>query len=195
MRRIMTGALTALLVALPLAGAQAAEGENKAKGTKYEAAKGIYAQGGFVVAKTNYNVSQLDSNLGFVFAGGYRITEWVAADAEFYWAGREQDGGAKTRQFGVTFNGKIYPIGLISPKTLDSLQPYGVIGMGGGNWRVKDGAKNGTFIFRLGAGLDWMLTDHLGLYTDVSLHATPGLKIGSNGGATGVYQLGAKFNF
>ena len=199
MRLILTGAMTALLLALPLASAQAESTEDKAKGTKYEAAKGLYAQGAFTIAKTNFSGGgNLDPNLGFAFAGGYRFLSWVGADAEFYWAGRDQ-GGGKTRQFGLTFNGKVYPMGLFAPKTLDSFQPYMVVGMGGGNYKFTNGGtfKNGTFIFRLGAGLDWMITDHIGAFMDLSLHATPGTKnwVAPNGGATGVIQFGGKFNF
>lgn len=194
MRSIITGALAVLLLLTPLAAAQAqSSSTEKAKGTKYEAAKGPYVYGGLAVAKTNYGGGK--ANVGFNFGGGYRFLHWLGADADFYWGGREQNNGAKTRQFGITFNGKVYPIGLLAPKTLDAFQPYVVMGMGGGNWKVKNGIKNGTFIFRLGAGLDWMITDNLGLYTDASLNATPGLKFGNVGGATGVYTLGAKFVF
>ena len=199
MRLILTSAIAVLQVSLPLVGAQAADGENKAKGTKYEAVKGVYAQGGFAVSKNNGffgNAAGSQPNLGFAIAGGYRINEWLGTDVEFYWAGREQNTGVKSRQFGLTFNGKFYPFGLFSPDFLDSFQPYGVVGMGGGNAKYNDFGKTGTFIFRLGAGIDWLLTENLALYTDVSLHATPGLKFnGFSGGATGVYQLGAKFNF
>jgi len=194
MRRILMGAAV-LLMLVPLAGAQAAsDAQNKAKGTKYEEAKGVYAYTGFAVAKTNFGGG--DANLGFALGGGYRITEWIGADVDFYWAGRDQ-GPVKSRQFGLTFNGKVYPLGLFAPKTLDSFQPYFVMGMGGGNYKFKNGGsvKTGTFIFRMGAGVDWLLTDHFGLYTDVSLDATPGFKGGGNGGATGVYQLGMKYNF
>jgi len=196
MRSIITTAVAALLVILPLVGAQAAEKENKAAGTKYEAAKGLYVQGGFSVAKTNFRNNNLDPNLGFVAAGGYRFLPWLGADAEFYWAGRDQ-GTFKTRQFAITFNGKVYPLGLLSPKTLDWLQPYVSMGMGGGNYKFDPGPKNGTFVYRLGAGVEWLITDHIGVYTDASLLATPGTKnwVAFDGGATGLYQLGAKFIF
>lgn len=192
MRSIITSAVAALLVLLPVVGAQA---EDKAAGTKYEAAKGLYVYGGFAVAKTNFSGS-LDPNLGFNAGAGYRFLPWLGADADLYWGGRDQ-GNFKTRQFGLTFNAKAYPLGLISPKTLDFLQPYMVVGMGGGNFKFKNGTdiKDGTFIFRLGAGADWMLTDHIGLYTDVSLNTTGGLFAGNTGGATGVYTLGGKFTF
>ncbi len=191
MRSIIMGAVVALLIALPLAGAQAQD-KNKAAGTKYEAAKGLYAYGGLAVAKTNFGGG--DANVGFNIGGGYRFIHWLGADVDLYWGGRDQ-GPFKSRQWGLTFNGKLYPIGLFSPKTLQSFQPYIVTGMGGGGGGVKNGPSTGTFIYRLGVGLDWMLTDHLGLYTDASLNATPGFKTGGVGGATGVYTLGGKFTF
>ena len=201
MRTIVMSAIAALLVLMPLASAQAqGKSKNKAAGTKYEAAKGLYAQGGFTIAKTNFENNNLDPRLGFAFAGGYRFLHWLGADGELYWAGRDQAGG-KTRGFGLTFNGKVYPIGLLAPKTLDSFQPYVVMGMGGGNYKFKpDGGsdtKTGTFIYRLGVGVDWMLTDNIGTYADFSLHATPGTKewVSFKGGATGVIQFGAKVNF
>lgn len=201
MRSMITCAVAALMVVLPLASAQAADGgKDKAAGTKYEAAKGPYAQVGFAVVKTNTGAG--DANLGFDLTGGYRFLHWLGADVDFYWAGREQSGGAKTRQFGLTFNGKVYPIGLLAPKTFDAFQPYVVMGMGGGNFKLKDAGaadgKRGTFIFRMGAGLDWLLTENVGLYTDVSLNTTGGFKgpfNSSKGGATGVYTLGAKYIF
>jgi opacity protein-like surface antigen len=192
MRSIITSAIVALMVLLPLAGAQA-QSKNKAAGTKYEAAKGLYMQGGLAVVKTNSGFG--DANIGFDIGAGYRFLHWLAADADLYWGAREQPGGAKTRQFGLTINGKVYPIGLLSPKTIDAFQPYLVMGMGGGNIRVKNGGGTGTFIYRLGAGIDWMISDNIGLYTDASLNATPGFKFGNRGGATGVYTLGAKFVF
>ncbi len=195
MRSIITSAIVALLVLMPLASAQAQEKKNKAAGTKYEAAKGLYAQGGLAVVRTNYGGSD-SANIGFNAAVGYRFIHWLGADADLYWGGREQDDGRKTRQFGITFNGKVYPIGLLAPKTLDAFQPYVVMGMGGGNFKVKGGSKTGTFIYRLGAGIDWMITDHIGLYTDASLNTTGGFKNGGSvGGATGVYTLGGKFVF
>lgn len=192
MRSIIMGAVVALLIALPVAGAQA-QSKNKAAGTKYEAAKGLYAYGGLAVAKTNSPLVG-DANIGFNIGAGYRFLPWLGADADLYWGGRDQ-GPLKTRQWGLTFNGKLYPIGLFSPKTLQSFQPYVVTGMGGGGASVKNGPSTGTFIYRLGAGLDWMLTDNLGLYTDASLNATPGFKNFGKGGATGVYTLGGKFTF
>lgn len=193
MRSIIIGAVAALLVLFPLVGAQAQEGgKNKAAGTKYESAKGLYVQGGFVVSKTNTGGG--DANLGFDITGGYRFLPWLGADADFYWAGRDQ-GAVSSRIWAITFNGKIYPMGLLSPKSFDAFQPYAVFGMGGGGGGVKNGPSTGTFIFRMGAGLDWLMTDNFGLYSDVSLHATPGFKGGGNGGATGVFQLGAKFTF
>ena len=203
MRLILTGAMMALLVILPLASAQAEDaGKSKAAGSKYEAAKGPFVQGSFAILKTNNNSFGFGKpNLGFGIAGGYRFNEWVSADGEFVWGGRSQ-GGGKTRQFGVTLNAKVYPIGLFAPNFLDSFQPYGVVGFGGGNFKVKDtfpNAKTGTFIFRFGAGLDWVMTDHFASFVDLSLHATPGLKGtalgGPKGGATGVIQFGGRFTF
>lgn len=193
MRSIVTTALAALLLLLPLDGALAAGGGGQAAGTKYEAAKGFYLQGGFAVVKTNLGAGK--ASLGVDVAGGYRFLPWLGADADVYFAARDLGGGQKPRQFGVTFNGKIYPIGLLAPKTLDFLQPYVVMGLGGGNYRIKDAGGTGTFIFRLGAGVDLMITRHIGLYTDASLNATPGFKGSGKGGATGVYSLGGKFVF
>ena len=65
-----------------------------------------------------------------------------------------------------------------------------VIGMGGGNYKIKNGGKDGTFIFRFGAGAEWLFMDSLGAYMDLSLDATPGLKRFGDGGATGVIQFG-----
>ena len=193
MKSIFMTALAALLVLSPLANARAEGGGGKAAGTKYDAVKGFYLQGGFAVIKTNFGGSE--PSLGVDVAAGYRFLPWLGTDVDVYFGARDLGNGVKPRQFGVTFNGKLYPIGLMSPKTLSSLQPYVVVGVGGGNYRVKNGSGTGTFIFRAGAGLDWMITNHFGLYTDVSLNVTPGFKSGGDGGATGVYALGGKFVF
>jgi opacity protein-like surface antigen len=171
---------------------------------RYSKAKGFYGYGGLAIVKTNFSsVVNLDPNIGFAFGGGYRISEWLAADTDFYWAGRDQGAGVKTRQFGITLNAKFYPMGLFAPDTLDWLQPYVVAGMGGGNFKTKSpfisDVKEGTFIFRIGAGTEVFIVGGLAAYMDLSLNATPGLKgfgfgIGK-GGATGVIQFGAIYHF
>ena len=102
MNRLTTCALAALLLLGGVTVAQAQSGDKA--DTKYAKAKGPYAYGGLAIAKTNYGGSA-DPNIGFAFGGGYRFLDWLAADADFYWAGRDQ-GAFKTRQFGVTFNAK-----------------------------------------------------------------------------------------
>jgi len=182
---------------LCLAPAAAVHADSHAGSNKYKEAVGSYFQGGLAIVKTNHD-ADLDSNIGFAIAGGQRINEWLGADVEFYWAWRDQGDGLDTSQFGTTLNAKFYPIGLFSPEKLDFIQPYFAIGIGGGNQKFKRSgpdAKDGTFIFRIGAGAEWLITKRLGAYADFSLDSTPGLKHSGSGGATGVMQFGAAFHF
>lgn len=199
MRTFITAAIAALLVLLPVVGAQAQEGgkTSKAAGTKYETAKGFYVQGGLFVAKTSGSLG--GPNVGAGGGGGWRFLPWLGADVDGYWSGRNQ-GPSGTRNGGFAVNGKFYPLGLFSPKTLDAFQPYAVLGIGMGTG--SDDEYNGgwgALIIRVGAGLDWLLTDHVALYTDVSLHEdvwpSDRREVYPPGRATGVYQLGVKFTF
>lgn len=193
MKRTITCALGVLLLLGSAAPVLAKS--STAKDSKYADAKGPYANLGLAISKTNFSAA--DAQVGFAIAGGYRFIDWLAADVEMYSAWREQS-GVTTRVFGFTMNAKAYPIGLISPTTLDWLQPYVVVGMGGGQAKNKFSAgdvKTGTYIFRLGAGTEAFITDHFAAYMDLSLHATPGYKVGGNGGATGVIQFGVAYHF
>ena len=190
MKSLITFAAAALLF---LSSASVVQAQNK-----YESAKGSYAYTGLTIAKTNYNNNNLDALIGIAFGGGMRFNEWIAGDVDFYWAGRDQGNNVKQRGFGITFNAKAYPLGYFSPETLDFIQPYVVMGMGGGNSKFQipgPNAKEGTFIFRFGAGAEWLFMDNLGAYMDLSLHATPGLKTRGSGGATGVVQFGITSHF
>jgi opacity protein-like surface antigen len=190
MKRSITCALAALLL---IGGVGAAQAESGSKAdNKYATAKGPYAQLGFAIVKTNFDA--LDARLGFAIDGGYRFNDWLGADIDFVFAAREQN-GIKGRNVAFTINGKFYPIGLLSPDTLDALQPYVVLGMGGGSSFVKDGGSTGTFIFRIGAGTEYFITDHFTAYMDLSLHATPGYEFAGSGGATGVIQFGVGYHF
>jgi hypothetical protein len=201
MKSITMFAAAALLVFATVGAVQAEDKKvvDKVGGkddNRYAQNKGVYLYGGLAIMKTNANASAIeDPNVGIAFGGGYRFIDWLAADIDIAWAGREQSNGNKTRNFSFTMNGKVYPIGLISPKTLDRVQPYVVVGMGGGQFKVKNGGSVGTYIFRLGAGTEVFIVGGLSAYMDLSLHATPGYKSGGNGGATGVVQFGAQYHF
>jgi opacity protein-like surface antigen len=194
MKRPITLAMAALLCLAPSTVVQA---DNHGGSNKYKEAVGSYFQGGLAIVKTNYD-ADLDSNIGFAIAGGQRINEWLGADVEFYWAWRDQGADVDTSQFGTTLNAKFYPMGMFAPDTLDFIQPYFAIGLGGGNSKFDvpgPNNKDGTFIFRIGGGAEWLITKRFGAYADFSLDATPGLERGGNGGATGVVQFGAAFHF
>jgi len=194
MKSLITCAVAALLFLAPAAAVQAQEGGKK-DDNKYAQNKGPYAYGGLAISKTN--VDGLDAQVGFALGGGYRFIDWLAADVDIYSAWREQN-GVDSRVFGFTMNAKAYPIGIFAPDFIDWLQPYVVVGMGGGQFKSKPSGgdvKTGTFIFRLGAGTELFFTDHMAAYMDLSLHATPGYEGGGQGGATGVIQFGVAYHF
>jgi len=203
MKKSIAFAALALLFVMSVSAASAQEGSRSEN--RYSENRGFYTYVGLAIAKTNYSTLGLDPNVGFAFGGGYRFMDWMAADVDFYWAGRDQGTLlGKTRQFGITANAKMYPMGLFAPDTLDFLQPYVVMGMGGGNFKFESpflspffpgNLKQGTFIFRIGAGAEVFIVDGLAGYMDLSLHATPGLKFRGEGGATGVIQFGLAYHF
>ncbi len=199
-KTLTTCASIALLILAAAGIAQAESKKGAEEPNRYSENKGFYAYGSLAIIKTNYDVSGIDPNIGFGLGAGYRFMDWLAADVDMSWGGRDQ-GPVDSRYFGFTMNGKFYPLGLISPTTLDWLQPYVVVGMGGGQGKFKASGgdvKTGTYIFRLGAGTEVFIVGGLAAYMDLSLHATPGLKnafFSSQGGATGVIQFGAVYHF
>ncbi len=198
-----TSVFLALLVGWGAATAGAQEPSATAPSSRYEAAKGAYVQGGFAASQTNFDTAtiQIDPLLGFTVAQGYRFSSWLAADVEFFWAKRSQ-GSGEAKQFALTLNGKIYPVALFGSDALDALQPYVVTGLGGGRTESAgpgggNGPQQSTFVFRLGAGVDWWMADAFGLYGEGSMLVTPGTKdwLTSGGGLTGLGQVGFKFRF
>ena len=197
MKKLITCATTLFL----LMSASAVNAQTQTQGTpqgrssnKYETSHGLYALGSLAISKTNTGSGRAD--VGFGMGIGYRYNDWLALDGEFYWGGRNQRNHIKSRIFGITANAKLYPVGYYSPESYDFIQPYLVVGMGGGRHKAKGtGFSESTYIFRLGVGAEWLLAENLGATADVSLHATPGYKRNGEGGATGVFQLGLAYHF
>jgi len=110
-----------------------------------------------------------DHAWGYNVRAGYRINNWVAAEAMWEHPVSDFDDADKVDGFGrlngdvdvwnVTANGKIYPVH-------GRFQPYALVGAGYGQADLPHD-DNGGFIARFGIGLDVLITDNFGLDTEV----------------------------
>jgi hypothetical protein len=182
MRSIRVALVAAFLLSLPLRSALA---------QNYQDSTGFYGQVAIVLGWPNidgrFTAPPTTGNgtmIGLSFAAGSRIATWVGVDAEFVLIG-----GGDLHSFGVktaesslmafTANAKLYPLAFSPDLIPQWVQPYGVIGIGGGiaqsipvaSMRDGFGAENVTvFMGRFGAGLEILLTDHWGTYVDGSYY-------------------------
>lgn len=176
-----TAALMAATLITLVASAATADGwfdESSIRGYDYT---GPYAQFGVSVGQINYddvgpfNVDS-DASGGFTIAGGYRFLPWLAADANFtFLAGDDNvevgniEGDSQI--FAFTFGPKIYPLGLLETEAIPHyIQPYGLIGIGGGEGEIDGpGSANvddDSFVARFILGFDVWATDHVGFFVE-----------------------------
>jgi len=159
---------------------------------------GPYVRGGIAFGWANvddefvgFSVSN-GVNVGFEIGGGYRFHPALAADGEFFFVTGgdvEVTGvtvpGAETQAYGFTANVRAYPLHFAADDATGLLQPYVVVGIGGGSGEATGvgpfSGSEGTFLARFGGGLDVMFTDRLGAYADGSYYITTKDVIGGVG--------------
>jgi hypothetical protein len=197
------GATLLFLVAGPSAAQSGTFNESKTRGYDYT---GPYAQFGVSIGQINIDDGELgfdaenDVAGGFTLGGGYRFLPWLAADGNFTYLagevesndfGRDVDGEA----WGFTFGPKFYPLGLAKVDGIPHfIQPYGTIGIGGGEAEIDDSdvdLEEDYFLARFILGVDVWATDHFGLFVEGGGFATSEDKIEG----AGIFSVGGQYRF
>lgn len=138
---------------------------------------GPYAQFGVSIGRVDFdgNVDS-DASGGFTMTGGYRVLPWLAVEGNFTFLGGEDNvelGSFEgdTEAWAFTFGPKIYPLALLELGDIPhTIQPYGLIGIGGGEIEV-DGrngfvSEDDSFVARFILGVDFWATDHVGFFVE-----------------------------
>jgi opacity protein-like surface antigen len=159
---------------------------------------GPYVRGGVTLGWANVDDDFVGAsvsngvNAGFNIAGGYRFMPALAGEIEFFYitGGDVEVNGAtvpfaETNAYAFTANIKAYPLMFAADDATGLLQPYLVVGIGGGSGEVTNvgvfSGSEGTFLARFGGGLDLMLTNNLGVFADGSYYVTTKDVIGGIG--------------
>lgn len=190
-------ALALITADASVAQTSAAENE-KGRGYDYE---GPYLQFGVSLGQIDFDGGNVDNNAsgGFTMTGGYRLLPWVSAEANFTYMG---GGSVEVGRFNIgdgsffafTFGPKFYPLGALKVEAIpDSIQPYGLIQIGGGRFDVDNSSRwdNSAFIARFIIGIDFWATDHLGFFVEGGGHATDADRVDG----VGVFTVGGQYRF
>ena len=183
-----------LMAALLLIAAQPASAQGTSRGGKGYEYQGPYIQAGAAVGEVNARGDSDDASGGFTLTGGYRILPWLAADGNFTYLGNDDD-----EFFSFTFGPKVYPLGAFKVEEIpSSIQPYGLIGLGGGQFdtdsspdHVRNVEDKGSFIARFILGVDFWATDHLGFFVEGGGHAASE----NNVRGAGIFTVGGQYRF
>lgn len=166
-----------------------------------DAYQGPYVHFGLTVGRTDYDPNGIDSDAsgGFAFAGGYRFLPWLAGEAHFQFLGGEENveiGPVErdSHSFAFTFGPKFFPVMLMPADERpipDNVQPYALIGIGGGEYEIDGGEEESTFLARFVLGVDFWLDEHLGLFVEGGGYAVDEDDIDGSG----VFTVGAQYRF
>ena len=141
---------------------------------------------------------------GFSFNAGYRFNGWVGADLEVMWLG----GGDVVRNGVATADAsllsvgaalKFYPFVLTSRYVPGWVQPYLAFGVGSGvsEQTMRGPATFGSslsetvFLFRVGAGMEVMISKHWGTFMDGNYYASNSNSVSG----IGMIRLGVMHHF
>ncbi|MCB9378110.1 MAG: porin family protein [Holophagales bacterium] len=199
LRVVYVGLMAAALfvfAAGPVAAQSGALG-GRVRGYEYT---GPYAQFGVSIGQINFDDSDIENDVagGFTLGGGYRILPWLAADGNFTYLAGEVDvdgfaGDFDADAWGFTFGPKFYPLGLAKVEGIPSfIQPYGTIGIGGGEAEIDDSnVDEDFFLARFILGVDVWMTDHLGVFVEGGGFATSEDDVEG----AGIFTLGGQYRF
>jgi hypothetical protein len=185
------------LVAGPSAAQSGTFNESKTRGYDYT---GVYGQFGVSIGQINFDDSDVENDVagGFTLGGGYRFLPWLAADGNFtYMAGEVEidgrGGDVDGEAWGFTFGPKFYPLGLAKVDGIPHfIQPYGTIGIGGGEAEIDDfDLEEDFFLARFILGVDIWATDHFGLFVEGGGFATSEDDIEG----FGIFSVGGQYRF
>jgi hypothetical protein len=193
--RLAAAALMLLCVQSGSASAENALFSESKEGYKW---LGPYAKLGLAIGfpNENHRLPDVDPGAGLDFAGGWRVTPWLAAELDMnFIAGADV---AHTNHdlsvFAATVNVKAYPLGALDADQVPftAVQPYLLFGIGGGEVRLHHSHK-GSFLARFGGGVDWWISESWGAYFDLGYVVVEKDRTGLDG--EGLMMLGAMFRF
>lgn len=189
-----------------------------ARAQNYEDSVGFYVELAIAMGWANMQSSLVSpvppergTMVGLSFTGGYRLSSWLALDAEFVWIG---GGDVIDRTLGpnfgvklgdsslqvITANAKVYPLAFSPDLIPQWVQPYGVLGVGSGLAQISPTAFGRTtfgvgnvnvFVGRFGVGVDLQLSQSWGAYLDGSYYAASDDVFSG----TGTFRLGMLWSF
>lgn len=127
-----------------------------------------YIGAGALYSIENFNC-EADNAWGYNIRAGRRINPMFAVEAEWEHPASQFDDSTRVDGFGqpgkdvtaweITANGKFYPI-------RGSVQPYALVG--GGYYQADlPHDQNGGFVARFGLGVDYLITDNIGVDAEV----------------------------
>ncbi len=186
-----------LLVAQPIAAQGGAPRKSGVRGYDYT---GPYGQFGVAIGQINFDDSDIENDVsgGFTLGGGYRFLPWLAADGNFTYLAGDIDidgvsGDFDGEAFGFTFGPKFYPLGLAKVEGIpDNIQPYATIGIGGGEAEIDDtSVEEDYFLARFILGIDFWMTDHVGLFVEGGGFATSENDLEG----VGIFTVGGQYRF
>jgi hypothetical protein len=168
-------------------------GESGPVGYEYE---GIYAQFGATIGVIEFdNRRDADAGGGFTLTGGYRLLSWLSGEANvtYVGGGNAEGPGGDASFYAFTFGPKFYPLGPVKDSPIPELiQPYGLVGLGGGEFKVDDTNYDKTsFIARFLLGVDFWLSDHFGGFIEGGYHVAAE----SDVDGAGVFSFGGQIRF
>jgi hypothetical protein len=193
--RLLAGALMLLFVQSGSASAESALFSDSKEGYEW---LGPYAKLGLAIGfpDENHRLPDVDPGAGLDFAGGWRLTPWLAAefDMNFIAGADVKNTSHDLSVFAATFNAKAYPLGALDAESVPftAVQPYLLFGIGGGEVRL-DHSHKSTFMARFGGGLDWWINEGWGAYFDLGYIVIEKGRTGLDG--EGLLMLGAMYRF
>ena len=190
---------TILIVGLASLAATPAFAQGRTQGSSaYDDYIGPYAQFAVSIGRIDFD-GNLDSDAsgGFGLTGGYRALPWLSAEAHFQFLGGQDnvEAGNVDRDshfWAFTFGPKFYPLGLIEGHGIpETIQPYGFIGIGGGEVEIDGGGEESTFVGRFILGVDVWFDEQLGVFVEGGGFAAEDDDVDG----AGVFSVGAQIRF
>ena len=127
--------------------------------------RSLYVQAGFSYARLPDgnrfdNGASGDYGLGFDLRAGFRLTPWIAFEANFEWLDGMDPGGNGGDNWATTLNARAYPT---TDLILEGrIQPYLLIGLGASSFRSNRSREIG-FAMRWGGGADFYVTEKIAI--------------------------------
>ena len=197
--RMPTALAIASIAALVIVAAAPASAQGRAQsGSGFEDYIGPYAQFAFSIGRIDFdNPIDSDASGGFGLTGGYRALPWLSAEAHFQFLGGQDNAEVgfvdRDSHFWVfTFGPKVYPLALVGDTGIpNTIQPYGLIGIGGGEAEIDGGDDESTFVGRFILGVDVWIDEQIGVFVEGGGFAAEDDDIDG----AGVFSVGGQVRF